>query len=76
MILVPVRDDEGQHVVLAFEQLRMSGSTRSMPSISSLGNATPQSRTTILPWYSTAVMFLPISPRPPSGTIVRRLQSW
>src|SRR5664279_1720503 len=48
----------------------MSGRTRSMPSISSRGNARPQSTTTILPRYSTAVMFLPISPIPPSGMIL------
>src|SRR5450756_2762059 len=49
----------------------ISGITRSMPSISSRGNSTPQSSTTILPRYSTAVMFLPISPRPPRGMILR-----
>src|SRR5881394_4224429 len=38
-----------------------------MPSISGVGNISPVSTTTILPSYSTTVMFLPISPRPPSG---------
>ncbi len=45
---------------------------RSIPSMSSRGNSTPQSTTTILPRCSIAVMFLPISPSPPSGTILRR----
>src|SRR3712207_433792 len=44
-----------------------SGSTRSMPSCSGVGNMSPVSTTTIRPSYSTTVMFLPISPRPPSG---------
>ena len=35
-----------------------------MPSISGVGNISPVSTTTILPSYSTTVMFLPISPRP------------
>src|SRR4051795_2277094 len=38
-----------------------------MPSISLVGNIRPVSTTTISPSYSTTVMFLPISPRPPSG---------
>ena len=38
-----------------------------MPSISGVGNLRPVSTTTILPSYSTTVMFLPISPSPPSG---------
>src|SRR5665647_3239072 len=54
----------------------ISGITRSMPSISSRGNSTPQSSTTILPRYSTAVMFLPISPRPPRGMILRESLMW
>src|SRR2546423_11114964 len=44
-----------------------SGSTRSIPSWSGVGNISPVSTTTIAPPYSTTVMFLPISPRPPSG---------
>ena len=44
-----------------------SGSTRSMPIISAVGKRRPQSTTTIRPSYSTTVMFLPISPTPPSG---------
>src|ERR671937_2960137 len=44
-----------------------SGSTRSIPSISLVGNMSPVSTTTISSPYSTTVMFLPISPRPPSG---------
>src|SRR5258708_3442444 len=39
-----------------------------MPSISGVGKRRPTSTTTILPPYSTTVMFLPISPRPPSGS--------
>src|ERR687894_20418 len=44
-----------------------SGSTRSMPSMSAVGKRRPVSTTTRRPSYSTTVMFLPISPRPPSG---------
>src|SRR3954449_7521100 len=44
-----------------------SGSTRSIPSWSGVGNMSPVSTTTIVPPYSTTVMFFPISPRPPSG---------
>src|SRR5207244_8505033 len=44
-----------------------SGSTRSIPSWSGVGNISPVSTTTIPPPYSTTIMFLPISPRPPSG---------
>src|ERR1019366_2338838 len=43
------------------------GSTRSIPSMSVVGNRSPVSTTTIRPSYSTTIMFLPISPRPPSG---------
>src|ERR1700756_3235742 len=39
-----------------------------MPTISGVGKRRPTSTTTILPPYSTTVMFLPISPRPPSGS--------
>ena len=45
----------------------MSGMTRSMPNISSSGNISPQSMTTISSPYSNTYMFLPISPTPPSG---------
>src|ERR1700761_3151610 len=45
-----------------------SGSTRSIPSMSVVGKRSPVSTTTIRPSYSTTVMFLPISPRPPSGS--------
>src|SRR5450759_1401409 len=45
----------------------MSGITRSTPSMSSLGNIKPASATMILPSYSMAIMFRPISPSPPSG---------
>src|SRR4051812_33262282 len=38
-----------------------------MPIISAVGKRSPQSTTTIRPSYSTTVMFLPISPTPPSG---------
>src|SRR3954470_8801129 len=44
-----------------------SGSTRSMPSWSGVGNISPVSTTAIEPSYSTTVMFFPISPSPPSG---------
>src|ERR1700727_2629660 len=49
-----------------------SGSTRSIPSMSVVGNRRPVSTTTIRPSYSSTIMFLPISPRPPSG----RTRSW
>src|SRR6267143_3006492 len=45
----------------------MSGITRSMPSIPSSGNMRPASTTTMSSPSSTASMFLPISPTPPSG---------
>src|ERR687893_668194 len=38
-----------------------------MPIISGVGKRRPVSTTTIRPSYSTTVMFLPISPTPPSG---------
>src|SRR3954452_2406726 len=41
----------------------------SIPSISGVGNLSPVSMPTILPPYSITVMFLPISPSPPSGRI-------
>src|SRR3954451_2108008 len=50
-------------------RLEKSGSTRSIPSISAVGNIRPVSTITIRPSLSTAVMFLPISPSPPSGRI-------
>src|SRR3989442_1559361 len=45
----------------------MSGMTRSMPSISSSGNMRPASMTTMSSPDSSASMFFPISPTPPSG---------
>ncbi len=45
----------------------MSGITRSIPNISSSGNISPQSITTMSSPYSKTYMFLPISPTPPSG---------
>ena len=39
-----------------------------MPTISGVGKRSPTSTTTIRPSYSTTVMFLPISPRPPRGS--------
>src|SRR5881397_408004 len=51
----------------------MSGMTRSMPSISSSGNMSPASTTTMSSPCSIASMFLPISPTPPSGITRRRL---
>src|SRR5690242_11796407 len=47
----------------------MSGSTRSTPRCSSRGNASPASTTIASPEASYTVMFLPTSPRPPSGMI-------
>src|ERR671916_700398 len=44
-----------------------SGRTRSTPGISAVGKRRPQSTTTIRSSYSKTVMFLPISPSPPSG---------
>src|SRR5438309_3650556 len=38
-----------------------------MPSMSAVGKRRPVSTTTIRSSYSTTIMFLPISPRPPSG---------
>src|SRR6266851_7658702 len=46
----------------------MSGSTRSMPGMSSWGNMRPASTTRILSSHSRAHMLMPTSPRPPSGT--------
>src|SRR5215211_1362672 len=46
-----------------------SGSTRSIPSISAVGNMSPTSTITIRPSRSRAVMFFPISPSPPRGRI-------
>src|SRR6266576_4973411 len=48
----------------------MSGMTRSIPNISSSGNMSPQSMTTMSSPYSNTYMFLPISPTPPSGMIL------
>src|SRR6266545_7256797 len=50
-------------------RIEKSGRTRSIPSMSAVGNISPVSTITIRPSTSTAVMFLPISPRPPSGRI-------
>src|SRR3954447_12820944 len=50
----------------------MSGTTRSMPNISSSGNIRPQSMTMMSSPYSNTYMFLPISPTPPSGM----MRSW
>src|SRR6185312_10567083 len=38
-----------------------------MPTCSAVGKRRPVSTTTMAPSYSTTVMFLPISPSPPSG---------
>ena len=46
-----------------------SGSTRSTPKCSSRGNASPASTTMRSSPTSNTVMFLPTSPRPPSGMI-------
>src|SRR3954447_9204997 len=58
-------------LTFAFRSRRyeMSGITRSIPNISSSGNISPQSMTTMSSPYSTTYMFLPISPTPPSGMI-------
>src|SRR5581483_12483685 len=50
----------------------MSGTTRSTPSISSSGNMSPQSTTTMSSSSSNTIMFLPISPNPPRGMTRRR----
>src|SRR5712692_8128086 len=47
-----------------------------MPSWSGVGNMRPVSTTTIVPPYSTTVMFLPISPSPPSGRTRRVPLMW
>src|SRR2546427_10559201 len=47
----------------------MSGMTRSIPNISSSGNMSPASTTRTSSPSSSASMFLPISPTPPSGMI-------
>src|SRR2546426_853115 len=47
----------------------MSGMTRSIPSISSSGNMSPASMTRMSSPISSASMFFPISPTPPSGMI-------
>ena len=44
-----------------------------MPCISAVGNINPVSTITMRPSYSTTVMFLPISPRPPRGSTRRVL---
>ena len=63
-----VGDDDRLDVLARARAGRRSpGSTRSIPSISAVGNRSPVSTTTIRSSYSTTVMFLPISPRPPSG---------
>src|SRR5262245_42445893 len=49
----------------------MSGTTRSIPNISSSGNIRPQSITTMSSPNSNTYMFLPISPTPPSGMMRR-----
>src|SRR4029453_19292254 len=60
-------------LTLALRSLRyvMSGTTRSIPNISSSGNISPQSITTMSSPYSNTYMFLPISPTPPRGMIRR-----
>ena len=47
----------------------MSGITKSIPSISSVGNSSPQSTTIISSSYSKTVIFFPISSIPPNGII-------
>src|SRR5262249_58699830 len=44
-----------------------------MPTISSSGNMSPQSMTTMVSSYSTAVIFFPTEPTPPSGMILTLL---
>lgn len=43
---------------------------KSIPNISSLGNANPQSTTIILSSHSMAVIFIPICSNPPRGIIL------
>src|SRR5688572_13711364 len=47
----------------------MSGMIRSTPSWSGSGNITPASMRIVVSSHDTAIMFMPNSPRPPSGTI-------
>src|SRR5262249_53412450 len=49
----------------------MSGKTRSTPTISSEGKASPASTRMMSLPQRIAMVFLPISPRPPSGIILR-----
>ena len=70
VVLVPVGDDEREHVVAALEQpadVREDEVDAEHLVARELDAAV---ETTILPRYSMAVMFLPISPRPPSGMIL------
>ena len=70
VVLVPVREHDARGSRRAARAgSAKSGSTRSTPRCSSRGNARPASTTTIVPSASNAVMFLPTSPRPPSGMI-------
>src|SRR5260370_29621140 len=52
-----------------------SGRIRSTPGWSGSGNSTPQSTMSRRPRYSKTVMFRPISPSPPSGTMRRPLRA-
>jgi len=52
-----VRDDEAANLVPILET----------PSMSSLGNMSPASMTTMSSPHSSTIMFLPICPRPPRG---------
>ena len=69
VVLVGVGDQERLDVGPALLEVGHVGMTRSMPNISSSGNISPQSITTISSPYSKTYMFLPISPTPPSGMI-------
>ena len=48
----------------------ISGTTTSIPGISSPGKVSPASTTMISSPYSKAVIFLPISPTPPKNVIL------
>ncbi len=54
---------------LFFTRYETSGITKSIPSISSVGNSSPQSTTMISLSYSKTVIFFPISSIPPKGII-------
>ena len=67
VVLVAVREHDRAHVPPL--EVADVGSSRSTPRCSSRGNASPASTIRSSPPASYTVMFLPTSPRPPSGMI-------